>query len=54
MLQSLSVDAADLVDVQVQLRRLGGNPLGDLLELCMAAPHNSPCAGALRGAIVVA
>ena len=54
MLQSLSVNAADLIYIQVKLRRLGGNPLGDLLELGMAAPYNGPCTRALWGAIVIA
>ena len=52
MLQPLGVDGADLVDVEVELRGLGGDPLGDLGELGVGAAHNSACAGALRGAVV--
>ena len=52
MLQPLGVDGADLVDVKVQLRGLGWDPLGYLGELGVGAAHDGACAGALRGAVV--
>ena len=52
MLQPLGVDGADLVDVEVQLRGLGGNPLGDLGELGVGAAHDGAGAGALGGTVV--
>ena len=52
MLQPLSVDGPDLVDIEVQLRGLGGNPLGYLGELGVGAAHDGARACALRGAVV--
>ena len=52
MLQPLSVDGPDLVDVEVKLRGLGGDPLGYLGELGVGAAHYSASACALRGAVV--
>ena len=52
MLQPLSVDGPDLVDVEVKLRGLGGNPLGYLGELGVGAAHYGAGAGALRGTVV--
>ena len=52
MLESLGVNGPDLVDVKVELRGLGGDALGYLLELGVAAPHNGPCTSALRWTIV--
>ena len=40
MVEPLGVDDGDLIDVQVQLGGLGGDALGDLRELCVAAPIN--------------
>ena len=52
MLQSLGVDGPDLVDVEVQLRGLGRDALGDLSELGVGAAHNCAGAGALRRAVI--
>ena len=52
MLQPLGIDGPDLVDVKVQLRGLGWDPLGYLGELGMGAAHNGAGAGALWGAVV--
>ena len=52
MLQPLSVDGPDLVDIEVKLRGLGGNPLGYLGELGVGAAHDGARASALRGAVV--
>lgn len=52
MLQPLGVDGADLVDVEVELRGLGGDPLGDLGQLGVGAADDGAGAGALRGAVV--
>ena len=38
VMEPLGVDDGDLVDVQVQLGGLGGDALGDLRELGVAAP----------------
>ena len=40
VMEPLGVDDGDLVDVQVQLGGLGGDALGDLRELGVAAPIN--------------
>ena len=40
VMEPLGVDDGDLVDVQVQLGGLGGDTLGDLRELGVAAPVN--------------
>ena len=53
MLQPLGVNGPDLVDVQVELRGLGGDALGDLGELGVGAADDGAGAGALRGAVVI-
>ena len=52
MLQSLGVDGSDLVDVEVQLRGLGRDALGDLSELGVGAADDGAGAGALRRAVI--
>ena len=52
MLQSLCVDGPDLVDVEVQLRGLGGDALGDFGELGVGAAHDGAGAGALWRAVI--
>ena len=54
MLQSLGVDSPDLVDVEVKLRGLGRDSLGDLSELGVGAAHDGAGAGALRRAVICA
>ena len=52
MLQSLSVDGSDLVDIKVEFRCLGWNTLGYLLQLGVTTSHNCSGAGAFRWTIV--
>ena len=52
MLESVALDGGDLVDVEVELRGLGGDALGDLGELGMGASDDGPSAAA-RGRAVV-
>ena len=52
MLQSLGVDGSDLVDVEVQLRGLGRDALGDLSELGVGASHYGAGTGALWRAVI--
>ena len=52
MLQSLGVDGSDLVDVEVQLRGLGRDALGDLSELGVGAADDGAGAGALWRAVI--
>ena len=52
MFQPLGVNGPDLVDVEVQLRGLGWDPLGYLGELGVGAAHDGAGAGALWGAVV--
>ena len=54
MLQSLGVDGPDLVDVEVQLRCLGRDALGDLSELGVGATDDGAGTGALRRAVICA
>ena len=44
VLQPVTVDGGDLVDVEVELGGLGGDALGDLLQLGVRAPHYRACA----------
>ena len=44
VLQPVTVDGGDLVDVKVELGGLGGDALGDLLQLGVRAPHYRACA----------
>ena len=52
MLEPLCVDGPDLVDVEVQLRGLGGDAFGDLGELGVGAAHDGAGAGALWRAVI--
>ena len=52
MFQPLGINGSNLVDVEVQLRGLGGYPLGYLGELGVGAAHNGACACAPQGAVV--
>ena len=52
MLQPLGVDGSDLIDVEVQLRGLGRDALGDLRELGVGAAHYGASAGALWRAVI--
>jgi len=54
VVQLLCVDGLDLVDVEVELGGLAGNPAGNALQLGVAAPHDRASASALRRAIILA
>ena len=52
MLESVALDGGDLVDVEVELRGLGWDALGDLGELGMGASDDGACAAAGGWAVV--
>ena len=52
MLESVALDGGDLVDVEVELRGLGRDALGDLGELGVGAADDGAGAAAGGGAIV--
>lgn len=53
MIQFLRLDGLDLVDVQVQLRRLSRNAGRDGLQLGVAAANDRAGASAFRRAVVL-